>query len=76
MLQKSDKNKARQKRHLRVRNHIHGTAERPRLTHRGNLLDRHLCHVDRSHGESLAEPAIGIHRKLRHQLRVGTQSQC
>lgn len=31
MLQKIDKNKARQKRHLRVRNHIAGTAERPRL---------------------------------------------
>ena len=32
MFVKEDKNKARQKRHLRVRNHISGTAERPRLT--------------------------------------------
>ena len=31
MLIKQDKNKARQKRHLRVRNHIAGTAARPRL---------------------------------------------
>ncbi len=31
LLQKTDKNKARQKRHLRVRNHIAGTAARPRL---------------------------------------------
>lgn len=31
MILKADKNKLRQKRHLRVRNHIHGTAERPRL---------------------------------------------
>ena len=31
MLQKEDKNKTRQKRHLRVRNHIIGTPERPRL---------------------------------------------
>ena len=31
MFVKEDKNKARQKRHLRVRNHISGTAERPRL---------------------------------------------
>ena len=31
MLLKEDKNKARQKRHLRVRNHIAGTAQRPRL---------------------------------------------
>lgn len=31
MFVKEDKNKVRQKRHLRVRNHISGTAERPRL---------------------------------------------
>lgn len=31
MLKKLDKNKSRQKRHLRVRNHISGTAARPRL---------------------------------------------
>lgn len=31
MLIKPDKNKLRQKRHLRLRTHIHGTAERPRL---------------------------------------------
>ena len=31
MLIKQDKNQARQKRHLRVRNHIAGTAARPRL---------------------------------------------
>jgi len=31
VLIKADKNKARQKRHLRVRNHVSGTAERPRL---------------------------------------------
>ena len=31
MLLKADKNKSRQRRHLRVRKHISGTAERPRL---------------------------------------------
>lgn len=31
MITKGDKNKARKKRHLRVRKHITGTAERPRL---------------------------------------------
>lgn len=31
MLIMADKNKLRKKRHLRVRNHIHGTAARPRL---------------------------------------------
>ena len=40
MLLKADKNKLRQKRHLRVRNHIHGTAERPRLN-----VFRSLAHI-------------------------------
>ncbi|SJZ91720.1 large subunit ribosomal protein L18 [Pilibacter termitis] len=31
MISKPDKNKKRQKRHMRVRNHVSGTAERPRL---------------------------------------------
>lgn len=31
MLIKTDKNKLRLKRHLRIRQHIHGTADRPRL---------------------------------------------
>ena len=40
MLLKEDKNKARQKRHLRVRNHIAGTAQRPRLH-----VYRSLAHI-------------------------------
>ena len=40
MLLKADKNKSRQKRHLRVRKHIAGTAERPRLN-----VFRSLSHV-------------------------------
>ena len=40
MLLKADKNKIRQKRHLRVRSHIHGTAERPRLN-----VFRSLAHI-------------------------------
>lgn len=40
MLLKADKNKIRQKRHLRVRTHIHGTAERPRLN-----VFRSLAHI-------------------------------
>lgn len=31
MLRKPDRNKLRQKRHNRIRNHVSGTAERPRL---------------------------------------------
>ena len=40
MLLKADKNKLRQKRHMRVRNHIHGTAQRPRLN-----VFRSLAHI-------------------------------
>ena len=40
MLLKADKNKSRQRRHLRVRKHIAGTAERPRLN-----VFRSLSHI-------------------------------
>ncbi|MBQ7705083.1 MAG: 50S ribosomal protein L18 [Selenomonadaceae bacterium] len=40
MLLKADKNKLRQKRHLRIRSHIHGTADRPRLN-----VFRSLAHI-------------------------------
>ncbi len=40
MLLKADKNKLRQKRHLRVRNKVHGTAQRPRLN-----VFRSLSHI-------------------------------
>ncbi len=40
MLLKADKNKIRQKRHLRIRSHIHGTADRPRLN-----VFRSLAHI-------------------------------
>ena len=40
MLRKADKNKIRKKRHLRIRNHISGTAERPRLN-----VFRSLAHI-------------------------------
>jgi large subunit ribosomal protein L18 len=40
MLLKADKNKIRQKRHLRIRQFIHGTAVRPRLN-----VFRSLAHI-------------------------------
>ena len=40
MLLKADKNKLRRKRHLRVRNRVAGTAERPRLN-----VFRSLAHI-------------------------------
>lgn len=40
MIQKTDKNQTRQKRHLRIRNKVQGTAERPRLN-----VFRSLAHI-------------------------------
>ncbi len=40
MLNKADKNKIRRKRHLRIRSHISGTSERPRLN-----VFRSLAHI-------------------------------
>ena len=54
MLQKADKNKARQKRHLRVRNHIAGTAERPRLNVYRSLANIYAQVIDDSKGVTLA----------------------
>ena len=39
MISKPDKNKIRQRRHLRVRGKISGTAERPRLSVYAQLID-------------------------------------
>ena len=50
MLLKADKNKARQKRHLRVRNHISGTAERPRLNVYRSLANIYAQIIDDEKG--------------------------
>ena len=53
MLLKADKNKARQKRHLRVRNHISGTAERPRLNVYRSLTNIYAQIIDDEKGVTL-----------------------
>ncbi len=53
MLLKADKNKARQKRHLRVRNHIAGTAERPRLNVYRSLANIYAQVIDDKNGVTL-----------------------
>ena len=53
MLIKQDKNKARQKRHLRVRNHIAGTAERPRLNVFRSLKNIYAQIIDDEKGVTL-----------------------
>lgn len=53
MLTKTDKNKARQKRHRRVRNHIFGTAERPRLNVFRSLANIYAQVIDDEKGMTL-----------------------
>ena len=53
MLIKQDKNKARQKRHLRVRNHIAGTAARPRLNVFRSLKNIYAQIIDEAKGVTL-----------------------
>jgi len=53
VLIKADKNKARQKRHLRVRNHVSGTAERPRLNVYRSLANIYAQVIDDEKGVTL-----------------------
>lgn len=55
MLTKIDKNKSRQKRHLRVRNHIKGTAERPRLNVYRSIANIYAQVIDDEKGVTLAQ---------------------
>lgn len=53
MFVKEDKNKARIKRHLRIRNHIKGTAERPRLNVYRSLSNIYAQIIDDVKGVTL-----------------------
>ncbi|MBQ2943018.1 MAG: 50S ribosomal protein L18 [Clostridia bacterium] len=53
MITKSSSNKARQKRHLRVRNKISGTAERPRLSVYRSLKNMYIQLIDDTKGVTL-----------------------
>ena len=60
MLIKADKNKARQKRHLRVRNHVSGTAERPRLNVYRSLANIYAQVIDDEKGVTLVSKDKGF----------------
>ena len=60
MFVKEDKNKARQKRHLRVRNHISGTAERPRLNVFRSLSNIYAQVIDDVNGVTLASASSSV----------------
>lgn len=54
MISKGDKNKARKKRHLRVRKHIIGTPERPRLNVFRSSKHMYAQIIDDTNGLTLA----------------------
>ena len=54
LIQKIDKNKTRQKRHLRLRNKVRGTAERPRLNVFRSLAHIYAQVIDDEKGITLA----------------------
>lgn len=54
MLLKADKNKTRQKRHLRVRNRVSGTADRPRLNVFRSLKHIYAQVIDDEKGITIA----------------------
>ena len=54
MFLKTDKNKTRQKRHLRVRNRVSGTAQRPRLNVFRSLAHIYAQVIDDEKGMTLA----------------------
>lgn len=54
MLLKADKNEVRQKRHLRVRKNVAGTAERPRLNVFRSLKHIYAQVIDDDKGVTLA----------------------
>jgi len=54
MITKDSKNALRQKRHVRVRKKVHGTAERPRLSVRRSLKHMYAQLIDDEQGTTLA----------------------
>lgn len=70
MITKSDKNKARLKRHLRVRKKISGTAERPRLSVFRSSKHIYAQLIDDTNGVTLAS-ASTIDKELAEQVKNG-----
>ncbi|GAB2695921.1 50S ribosomal protein L18 [Paenibacillus thermoaerophilus] len=70
MITKGDKNKARLKRHLRVRKKISGTAERPRLNVFRSSKHMYAQLIDDVKGVTLAA-ASTVDKELRDQISNG-----
>jgi large subunit ribosomal protein L18 len=70
MISKEDKNKARMKRHLRVRKKIAGTTERPRLNIFRSAKHMYAQIIDDTTGTTLAA-ASTQDKELREQFKSG-----
>ena len=64
MYSKQDKNKARQRRHERIRNKIHGTADCPRLNVFRSNAHIHAQIIDDEKGKELHSDGIYYRRQL------------
>ena len=70
MLRKEDKNAKRQKRHLRTRKHIVGTAERPRLNVFRSLNNIYAQVINDVTGETIAA-ASSLDKDLKGSIAYG-----
>ncbi len=70
MIKKSDKNKLRQKKHMRIRNKISGTPERPRLNVYKSSKNIYAQIIDDSKGETLVS-ASTVDAALKGSVKNG-----
>ena len=70
LLRKEDKNAKRQKRHLRTRKHIVGTAERPRLNVFRSLNNIYAQVINDVTGETIAA-ARSLDKHLKGSIAYG-----
>ncbi len=74
MLRKGSKNQARQKRHLRVRKNMSGTAERPRLSVYRSLNHIYAQLIDDQAGKTLAA-ASTLDKQVSETLKYGGNTE-
>lgn len=70
MIIKSDKNKARQTRHLRIRKKLYGTSEKPRLNIFRSLQNIYAQIIDDQNGETLVS-ASTMDGELKGKIKNG-----
>lgn len=74
MISKMDRNKARKKRHLRIRNKIKGTAERPRLNVFRSGKHIYAQVIDDTAGETIVA-ASTLDKNLKADVENGANSE-